>query len=97
MLRILRVEVRKEGRISEVLQAGGVVGHDIGLSWETLGHMAVAVLPLVLSSEDALLCSRAGGTDCLLAHSGGGRGVVYECDNGGALHRVPVGDEGDLR
>ena len=93
VLRILRVEVRKEGRISEVLQAGGVVGHDIGLSWETLGYMAVAVLPLVLSSEDALLRRWACGADGLLAHTGVRRGVVHECSDGGVLYRVSVGEK----
>ena len=97
VLRMLRVEVREEGRVREVLQTGSVVGHDIGLSWEALVHMAVTVLPLVLSSEDALLRRWACGADGLLAHTRVRRGVVHECGDGGVLYRVSVGDEGDLR
>ena len=96
VLRILRVEVRKEGRISEVLQAGSVVGHDIGLSWEVLGHMAVAVLPLVLSREDALLGWRTVGRNRLLTHLGLSRGVVHEGDCCRALDGVALCHGADL-
>ena len=43
-------EVSEEGRVREVLKAGGIVSHDVGTSWDEEVGLAVAVLPLVGTS-----------------------------------------------
>ncbi len=52
-LRISLFKVGEEERIGEVLQAGGVVGHDVDLSWEVEGDMVVSVEALVLAGPVA--------------------------------------------
>ena len=86
----------EEFRISEVLQAGGIVGHCVGLPWDVLGHMTVAVLALVLSRKDALLGRRSVGGNCFLVHLGFSRGVVHEGGNGDAADRVSHGNGAHL-
>ena len=61
-----------------MLQTRGIVGHNIGLPWDALCHVAVTVFPLVLSHKDALLGWHTVGRDRLLAHSGLSRGVVHK-------------------
>ena len=56
---VVLFEVGKKGVVREVLQARGVISHGIGLSWDKLGDMAVAVLALVVTREDALVSGRA--------------------------------------
>ena len=97
VLRILCQEVRQEFGVSEVLQARGVIGHDIGLSWDALGHVAVSVLPLVFCSKDTLLCRCPFSRDGFLGHSGLGGGVVHERGHSGALDWVAVRSGADLR
>ena len=48
---IALVEEREEGRVREVLQAGGVIGHDIVVPVDEEGAVAVAVVPLVAAAE----------------------------------------------
>ena len=43
-------EVSEELGVSEMLETGGVVGHDIGVSWEVERDVAVAFLALVSTS-----------------------------------------------
>ncbi len=52
-MRIPLFEVGEEERIGEMLQAGGVVGHDVDLSWEVEGDMVVSVEALVLAGPVA--------------------------------------------
>ena len=80
--------MREEFGIGEVLQVRGIVGHHVGLPWDVLCHVAMAVLALVLSRKDALLGWRSVGGDCLLVHSGFCRGVIHECGNGDAVDRM---------
>ena len=79
-----------------MLEAGSVVSHDIGFPWEVLRDMAVAMLPLVFSSVDALLCRWSGRANSLFTDSRLGRGVVHVCHDSGVLDRVALGDEADL-
>ena len=52
-LRIVLFEVSEKGAVGEVLQARGVVGHDIGIPWEEASEMAVPVEPLVIAGDTA--------------------------------------------
>ena len=69
VLWILSVEVRKEGGVGEMLEARSVVSHDIGFPWEVLQDMAVAMLPLVFSSVDALLRCWSGRANSIFTDS----------------------------
>ena len=53
-------KVGEEGSVREVLQAGGIVGHDIGTPWDEEVGLAVAVLPLVGTSVVAEVGSGLG-------------------------------------
>ena len=46
-LRIDLVKVREEGGVSELLEARGVVRHDVSVAGEVVGFVAVAVESLV--------------------------------------------------
>ena len=48
-LLVVLLEVGKKGMVRQVLQARGVVGHDVGLPWDVLGDVAVTVVPLVIA------------------------------------------------
>ena len=88
--------MRQEFGVSEVLQARGVIGHDIGLPQDALGHVAVTVLSLVLRRKDAWLGRRTVGRDGLLAHAGLSRCVVNKSCCGGALDGVAFCHGADL-
>jgi len=53
VLRILLLEVTKEGGVSERLKARGVICHDVARPGNEEGIVAVAVLTLVLALEVA--------------------------------------------
>ena len=76
-------------------EASSAISH-VGLPWDALGHMASAVLVLVLSRKDALLGRRSIGGDCLLVHLGFSQGVVHEGGNGDAANGVSRGDGAHL-
>ena len=88
--------MRQEFGVGEVLQARGVIGHDVGFSWDALGHVAVLVFSLVFCRKDALFGRRPFCCDGFLGHAGLGRGVVHERDYGGVLDWMPFGHGGDL-
>ena len=46
-------EMSEQVSVREVLKARGVVGHHVGLSWEEVAHMAVAMSTLVVASVAA--------------------------------------------
>ena len=48
-MRIALFEVGEEECIGEVLEARGVVRHDISLAWDVERGVVIAVLPLVLA------------------------------------------------
>jgi hypothetical protein len=52
-LRISLLEVGEEQVVREVLEARGVIGHDVELSWEEVCEVAVAVEALVVTLEAA--------------------------------------------
>lgn len=52
-LRIVLFIVSKEGGVRELLQARGIISHDVVLSREEGGQVAVAVEALVLAREAA--------------------------------------------
>ena len=79
-----------------MLQARGVVGHDIGLPWDALCHVAVTVLLLVLRRKDSLLGRCTVCRDGLLADAGLRRGIVDEHSNGGAQDGVALCCGADL-
>lgn len=86
----------EEERIGEVLQAGGVVGHDVDLSWEVEGDMVVSMEALVLASPVAEVgCGAVTGYRALSNPGDGGRVVRAICD-GRIPDVVRVGHEGHL-
>ena len=58
-LRIVLVEVGEKGSVRQVLQAGGIVGHDVGVSWEVGRFVAVAMEALVQACVVAQVGRRA--------------------------------------
>ena len=77
-LRISLFKVCKEGSVRQVLETGSVISHDVLVSWEEMGHVAVAVETLVVTGEAAEGCGRSGGGDGTFADSRHCRGVVAE-------------------
>ena len=69
-------EVGKKGSVREVLEARGIVRHDIGTPWDEEVCLAVAVFSLVSTSVVAEKGRRPVGGDRSLQHSGQGGGVV---------------------
>ena len=63
-MRIVLVEVREQGSISELLQARGIVSHNVDRSREVPAVVAVAVGPLVLAGVVAQVCGSAVTSDC---------------------------------
>ena len=90
LLRIVLFEVSEEGGLGEMLQAGGVVGHLVGVAWEVEGFEEVAVLALVLASELTQVSGHPVTGDGAAGHSGNGGSVVRTHRQGGASHRVAV-------
>lgn len=52
-LRIVLFEVSDESGVSEVLQARGIVGHHVGVSWDEEGSVPISVLALVIAGQSA--------------------------------------------
>jgi hypothetical protein len=101
-LRIHLFIVRKEGGIGEVLEAGGIIAHDIRRSWDVPGLVAVAVLALVEGSDVAELCGRTIIRDGAFVNPGPCRGVVGQVPQGGVgsvmggTHEACLGDQGTV-
>ncbi len=81
-------EVSKESVVSEMLQTGGVIGHDIDFSREVCDLMAVAMLALVHAGEAAQQGGRSGARHSTFVCSGHGGSVVAPSGYGGILHAV---------
>ena len=75
--------MREERFISEVLEAGGIIRHDVGLSWEETGEVAAPMNPLVVAGVAAKVGGGARSRDSAFVHSRDGRGVVGEVLKGG--------------
>ena len=93
----------QERVIGEVLEARGVIGHDVGLPWEEGSEVAVSVRALMVTGEAAH--SRRGswaGGDSALVHPGDGWGVVGAVLEGGvadvmvAAHDVHLSKQGGV-
>ena len=50
-----------KGRVGELLQAGGVVGHEVLRSWEVAGGVVVAVRALEIAGDLAQVGGGSGG------------------------------------
>ena len=86
----------EEGIVREVLQTRGVVGHNIGWSWDVEGLVAVAVPALVEAGVVAEVCGCPIGGDGPLGGSCHRRCVVAGCVDGAVADIVLVCHEGDL-
>ncbi len=101
-LRIALVEMGEEGSVREVLQARGIIRHDVEVSWEVVGEVTVAVLALVAAGEVAEEGGCAVAGDRALVDTGDGRGVVRQVDERGVpgvmggTHEVDLGQETGL-
>ena len=95
-LRAQLLEMGKKGLVRQVLQAGSIIGHNVGLSWDVLSDMTVAVAALMVTRVHALVSGRANGGGCAFVHSGDCQGVVTECEDGGAPGFVLLANEGQL-
>ena len=83
VLRIALVEVGEKVRVSEVLETRGVVGHDIGRSWEVGSSVAVAVVALMGTLPIAEVSCGTFAADGAFPHSRDGRSVVRSVDESG--------------
>ena len=86
----------KEFAVGEMLQARGVVGHSIAVSWEEEREVAVAVLALVSTAVVAELGSDSIRRDGSFVHARYGRCVVTSRANRAIGNVGPLGDEADL-
>ena len=89
-------KVSEESSVREVLQARGVVCHDVGTSWDEEVCLAVAVFSLVSTGVIAEKGSRPVRGDRSLQHPGQGGGVISPVGDGGVADVVVVSHEGGL-
>lgn len=95
-------KVRQELGISEMLQSRRVVSHDILLSWEEMGEVAVAVEALVIAGKPTQCSCHSVARDSALADPRDSRGVVGEVFDRGVLeweefaHDVYLSEEGGM-
>ena len=89
-------KVSEESSVREVLQARGVVGHDVGTSWDEEVSLAVSVFSLVSTGVIAEKGCRPVRGDRSLQHPGQGGGVISPVGDGGVADVVVVSHEGGL-
>ena len=95
-MRIGLFKVGEERGVGEVLQAGGIVSHDIVSSWEEGCDVAVAMLSLMGTGVVAEMGGRADAGDSAAGHSGHGWCVVRGVGESGIAHIVCGGHQGSL-
>ena len=95
-MRIALFKVREESSISEVLEARGVVGHAVAVSWEVRGKVAVAVIPLVQAGIATQVGGGSVGCDSPLSKPRHGGSIVREVFYGGVPDVVSGGHEVQL-
>jgi hypothetical protein len=95
-LRIYLLEVSKEGRVCEVLQAWGIVRHDVGVSWEEVRHVAVSVLALVSTGVVAEMGCRPIAGHGSFGDTGHRCGVVRSIGYGGVGNVMVLTGDGHL-
>jgi hypothetical protein len=66
----------KEGGVCEVLQARGVVCHDVGFPWEEVCQVAVSVLALMGAGVVAKVGCQPVAGNCALGDTGYSWGVI---------------------
>ena len=80
-----------------MLEARGIVGHDVALPWEVETCVTVAVHPLVVAGVLAEVGSGVGRRrHCLLGYTGVGRSVVGCCGDGAVPNGFRRRDKRDL-
>ena len=79
-----------------MLEAGGIISHGIGRSWDVGGDVAVAVLALVGTGVATEVSSSAFRGDCAFQDAGDSRGVVRQVVGGGVGHMELGSLDGDL-
>ena len=89
-LRIGLFEVSEEGGVRQVLQARGVIGHDVRRSWKVEALVAVAVLALVGARLVAQECCRSVTAYSAFVESRNRWSVVIPCQDRGVRHVVVV-------
>ena len=75
-MRIPLFEVSEKESVGEVLEARGVIRHDVGLARDVERHVVVAVAALVLTSPVAEIAGSPVAGDGSLADAGHGWSVV---------------------
>jgi hypothetical protein len=95
-LRIGLFKVQEKLFIGEMLEARGIVGHAIAVSWKEEGEVAVAVQALVQAAIAAELSGHTIGCEGAFVHSGDGRGVVAAGANGAVRNIGLLGNEAHL-
>ena len=86
----------EERGVGEMLQAGGIVSHDIVSSWEEICDVAVAMLSLMGTGVVAEVGGCADAGDSAAIHSGHCWCVVRRVGESGIAHIVCGGHQGDL-
>ena len=89
-------EMGKKGSVREVLEARGIVRHDVGTPWDEEVRLAVLVLPLVGTGIVAEVGRGPVGGDRSFQHPRQGGGVVSPVRDGGVANVVVVSHEGGL-
>ena len=89
-------EVGKKGSVREVLEARGIVRHDVGTPWDEEVCLAVAMLPLVGTGIVTEVGGRSVSRYSLLEHPGKGWSVVAPIGDGGIPDVMMMGHERSL-
>ena len=82
-LRTVLFEVGKKGSVREMLEARGVVAHDVVRSWQVEGDVAVAVGSLVRAGDVAQEGGRSVARQGAFGDPGDSRGVIASVGDGG--------------
>ena len=95
-MRIGLFKVGEKGGVGEMLQAGGIVSHDIVSSWEKICKVTVAMISLMGAGAVAEVSGGADAGDSAARHSGHCWCVVRRVGESGIAHIVCGGHQGDL-
>ena len=86
----------EKGGIGEMLQAGGIVSHDIVSSWEEVCKVTVAMLSLMGTGVVAEVGGCADARDSAASYPGHCWCVVRRVGESGIAHIVCGGHQGGL-
>ena len=96
-MRIVLFKVSEKGRVRQVLEPRGVLGHHIVRSWEVEVYGAVPMLSLEGTGVVAQVSGSFVTGHRAFAHPGDCRNVVSSVGDGGVPYVKVVGHEGRLR